>query len=121
MVDEKKVITVFFLFYSFNVFSGDTSGISLYVKPLPSAMDYKYVVDGFFRNYYGIDNANTPSCNSNDYTPFVDVVYLNTSLKGVSNQELLQSIFSRDSRVKISRVLSEFKDDRVSGFDGVMF
>lgn len=47
MVDEKKVITVFFLFYSFNVFSGDPSGISLYVKPLPSAMDYKYVVDGF--------------------------------------------------------------------------
>lgn len=117
----KKLMSILVFFYSMNAFPGDPGGISLYVKPLPSAMDYKYVVDGFFRNYYGIDNANTPACNSNDYTPFVDVVYLNTSLKGVSNQVLLQAIFSRDSRVKISRVLSGFKDDRVSGFDGVMF
>lgn len=117
----KKLMPTLILFYSMNAFSGDPGGISLYVKPLPSAMDYKYVIDGFFRNYYGVDNENTPTCNSTDYTPFVDEIYLNTYLKGVGNQELLQSIYSRDSRMKISRVLSEFKDDRISGFDGVMF
>lgn len=84
-------------------------------------MDYKYIIDGFFRNYYGVDNINTPVCNSGDYTPFVDEVYLNTFLKGVGEQDLLQAIYSRDSRVKISRILSRCKDDRISGFDGIMF
>ncbi|QCR36845.1 hypothetical protein [Nissabacter sp. SGAir0207] len=117
----KRLITMLACFYSINAFSGDPGGISLYVKPLASAIDYKYVIDGFFRNYYGVDNANTPTCNSNDYTPFIDNVYLNSNVKGIDNQDLLQAIHSRDSRMKIAKVLSEFKDDRVSGFDGIMF
>lgn len=117
----KKLIPILILFYSVNVFSGDPGGIALYVKPLSSAMDYKYIIDGFFRSYYGVDNINTPACNSGDYTPYVDEIYLNTPLKGVGEQDLLQAIYSRDSRVKISKILSEFKDDRISGFDGIMF
>ena len=117
----KKLICIFLFFYSISVFSGDPGGVSLYVRPLSSAIDYKYIIDGFFRNYYGIDNINTPICNSNDYTPFVDEVYLNTSLRGVGDYELLQSIYSREFRKKVANALLKFKDDKVSGFDGIMF
>ncbi|MGV3347034.1 hypothetical protein ACGVWS_15340 [Enterobacteriaceae bacterium LUAb1] len=111
----KKLISIFVFFYSMHAFSGDPGGITLYVKSLSSAIDYKYVIDGFFRNYYGVDNVNTPTCNSNDYIPFVDEVYLNTSLKSVGDYDLLQAIHSRDSRVKAANILSGFKDDKVSG------
>lgn len=117
----KKLILMIVLFYSFNACPGSVGGITLYVKPLQSAMDYKYIIDGFFRNYYGPDNVNTPTCGTNDYIPFVDEVYLNTDLKGIDDNNLLQAIRSRESRLKLSRILSEFKDDKVSGFDGIMF
>ncbi|WP_200535856.1 hypothetical protein [Klebsiella pneumoniae] len=42
------------LLLSLRVIAGDPGGISLLVKALPSANDYKYVLDGFFRNYYGL-------------------------------------------------------------------
>ncbi|NJD84089.1 hypothetical protein EXY08_27025 [Klebsiella pneumoniae] len=37
------------LLLSLRVIAGDPGGISLLVKALPSANDYKYVLDGFFR------------------------------------------------------------------------
>ena len=117
----KILMPILVLFYSMNAFSGDPGGITLYVKPLSSAMDYKYIIDGFFRNYYGLDNINTPICNLNDYTPYVDEVYLNTPIKGVGEQDLLQSIHSTNARIRVANVLLNFKDDKVSGFDGVMF
>ncbi|MEC3988191.1 hypothetical protein VSO51_27540, partial [Klebsiella pneumoniae] len=67
------------LLLSLRVIAGDPGGISLLVKALPSANDYKYVLDGFFRNYYGVDNPHTPSCDQNDYTPYIDNVYGNDS------------------------------------------
>ena len=79
------------LLLSLRVMAGDPGGISLLVKALPSASDYKYVLDGFFRNYYGVDNPHTPSCDQNDYTPYID------------------------------NILSSYSDDQVSGFDGVLF
>ena len=79
------------LLLSLRVMAGDPGGISLLVKALPSASDYKYVLDGFFRNYYGVDNPHTPSCDQNDYTPY------------------------------IAKILSSYSDDQVSGFDGVLF
>ncbi|PIF23920.1 hypothetical protein [Candidatus Pantoea floridensis] len=100
----KKVITIFVLLYSFNVFSGDPGGISLYVKPLSSAIDYKYIIDEFFRKYYGVDNVITPTCDSKDYTPYVDETYLNTSLKGVDDHDLLQAIHSHDSWIRVANI-----------------
>ncbi|MDN4629822.1 MULTISPECIES: hypothetical protein [unclassified Erwinia] len=117
----KILMPIFIFFYSMNVFSGEPGGITLYVKPLSSAIDYKYVIDGFFRNYYGIDNVNTPTCNLNDYNPYVDKVYLNTPLKGVGDHDLLQAIHSHETRIRVANILSKFKDDKVSGFDGIMF
>ncbi|MEH9241307.1 hypothetical protein RAF34_30280, partial [Klebsiella pneumoniae] len=66
------------LLLSLRVIAGDPGGISLLVKALPSANDYKYVLDGFFRNYYGVDNPHTPSCSQNDSTPYIYNVYFTT-------------------------------------------
>ncbi|HEW9968025.1 TPA: hypothetical protein ACJIWP_000512 [Enterobacter cloacae] len=63
----KKYIFMFVFFYSINAFPSEPAGISLFVKPLPSTMDYKYIIDGFFRNYYGPDNVKTLTRNSHDY------------------------------------------------------
>lgn len=41
-------IIIVLLLLSSRVLAGDPGGISLLVKALPSASDYKYVLDGFF-------------------------------------------------------------------------
>ena len=109
------------LLLSLRVIAGDPGGISLLVKALPSANDYKYVLDGFFRNYYGVDNPHTPSCDQNDYTPYIDNVYLNTLPKGIDDNILIKSITDLSSRTQIAKILSSYSDDQVSGFDGVLF
>ncbi|HID4515611.1 hypothetical protein [Klebsiella pneumoniae] len=109
------------LLLSLRVIAGDPGGISLLVKALPSANDYKYVLDGFFRNYYGVDNPHTPSCDQNDYTPYIDNVYLNTLPKGIDDNILIKSITDLPSRTQIAKILSSYSDDQVSGFDGVLF
>ena len=83
-------------------------------------MDYKYIIDGFFRNYYGSDNSKTPTCTSNDYTPYVDIAYLNTPVNGVTNELLSQSIASVKARKIVSQFLMKYEDDRISGFDGAL-
>ena len=98
------------LLLSLRVIAGDPGGISLLVKALPSANDYKYVLDGFFRNYYGVDNPHTPSCDQNDYTPYIDNVYLNTLPKGIDDNILIKSITdlsSSSQQVMIAYSFSE--------------
>ncbi|STU70440.1 Uncharacterised protein [Klebsiella pneumoniae subsp. ozaenae] len=75
----------------------------------------------FFRNYYGVDNPHTPSCDQNDYTPYIDNVYLNTLPKGIDDNILIKSITDLSSRTQIAKILSSYSDDQVSGFDGVLF
>lgn len=118
----KNFITiVVLLLLSLRVMAGDAGGISLLVKALPSARDYKYVLDGFFRNYYGVDNPHTPSCDKNDYTPYIDNVYLNTLPEGINDNILMRSITDVSTRNQIAKILSSYSDDQVSGFDGVLF
>jgi hypothetical protein len=118
----KNFITIIvLLLLSSRVMAGDSGGISLLVKALPSASDYKYVLDGFFRNYYGADNPHTPSCEQNDYTPYIDNVYLNTLPKGIDDNVLIKSITDLPTRNQIAKILSSYSDDQVSGFDGVLF
>lgn len=116
-----KNYIIVLLLLSSKVLAGDPGGISLLVKALPSASDYNYVFDGFFRNYYGVDNPHTPSCDQNDYTPYIDYVYLNTLPKGIDDNILIKSITDLSTRTQISKILSSYTDDQLSGFDGIMF
>ncbi|MDH8495089.1 hypothetical protein QIH13_27295, partial [Klebsiella pneumoniae] len=63
----------------------------------------------------------TPSCDQNDYTPYIDNVYLNTLPKGIDDNILIKSITDLSSRTQIAKILSSYSDDQVSGFDGVLF
>lgn len=120
MTKSYRVIIVLLLLSS-RALAGDPGGISLLVNALPSASDYKYVLDGFLRNYYGVDNSHTPSCDQNDYTPYIDNVYLNTLPKGIDDNILIKSITDLSIRTQIAKILSSYSDDQVSGFDGVLF
>ncbi|KAB8308352.1 hypothetical protein EH228_13235 [Erwinia endophytica] len=118
---KSYLTALLFLLFSTNLVAGSPGGITLLVRPLSSGEDFKYIIDGFFRNYYGPDNVKTPVCNSGDYIPYVDNVYLNTIPSGISDNVLAKSISSFSERKKIAGILSEFKDDKISGFDGIMF
>jgi len=118
---KNYIAIIVLLLLSSKVLAGDPGGISLLVKALPSASDYKYVLDGFFRNYYGVDNPHTPSCDQKDYTPYVDNVYLNTLPKGIDDNILIKSITDLSARTQIAKILSSYSDDQISGFDGVLF
>lgn len=115
-----KIIIVLLLL-SFRVLAGAPGGISLLVKALPSASNYKYVLDGFFRNYYGVDNPRTPTCDQKDYVPYIDNVYLNTLPGGIDDKILIKSIINSSARTQIAKILLSYSDDQVSGFDGVLF
>ncbi|HGT0866708.1 TPA: hypothetical protein ACMUVE_005172, partial [Enterobacter cloacae] len=91
-------IIIVLLLLSSRVLAGDPGGISLLVKALPSASDYKYVLDGFFRNYYGVDNPRTPTCDKKDYVPYIDNIYLNTLPKGIDDNILIKSITDSSAR-----------------------
>lgn len=114
-------IIIVLLLLSSKVLAGDPGGISLLVKALPSASDYKYVLDGFFRNYYGVDNPRTPTCDQKDYVPYIDNIYLNTLPEGIDDNILIKSITDSSARTQIAKILSSYSDDQVSGFDGVLF
>lgn len=114
-------IIIVLLLLSSRVLAGDPGGISLLVKALPSASDYKYVLDGFFRNYYGVDNPRTPACNQKDYVPYIDNIYLNTLPEGIDDNVLIKSITDSSARAQIAKILASYSDDQVSGFDGVLF
>ncbi|MEA5103961.1 hypothetical protein [Pantoea sp. S18] len=101
-------------------YAGSPGGISLFVQPTTNAKNIKYVFDGYFRNYYGVDNPKTPSCTPNDYVPYIDIVYLNTIPKNIDNELIDGAISSDLSRTELAKKLSNFKDDRVSGFNGAM-
>ncbi len=95
-------------------------GITLFVQPTTNGKNIKYVFDGYFRNYYGVDNPKTPSCTPDDYVPYIDTVYLNTIPKDIDS-DLIDSAIDYDlSRKELAKKLSNFQDDRVSGFDGAM-
>ncbi|WP_333849358.1 hypothetical protein [Leclercia sp.] len=114
-------IIIVLLLLSSRVLAGDPGGISLLVKALPSASDYKYVLDGFFRNYYGVDNPRTPVCDQKDYVPYIDNIYLNTLPGGIDDNILIKSITDSSARTQIAKILSSYSDDQISGFDGVLF
>ena len=59
-------------------------------------------------------------CDQNDYTPYIDNVYLNTLPKGIDDNILIKSITDLSSRTQIAKILSSYSDDQVSGFDGVL-
>lgn len=120
VVHEKCVIIILLLSFSTRVLAGDPGGISLLVKALPSASDYKYVLDGFFRNYYGVDNPRTPMCDQKDYVPYIDNIYLNTLPKGIDDNVLIKSITDSSARTQVATILASYSDDQISGFDGVL-
>lgn len=101
-------------------YAGSPGGITLFVQPTTNAKNIKYVFDGYFRNYYGVDNPKTPSCTPDDYVPYIDTVYLNTIPKNIDNKIIDSAIVSDLSRKELAKKLSSFQDDQVSGFDGAM-
>lgn len=121
VVDDEK----YFFFFGFFVlssysYSGSVGSITLFVQPTTNAKNIKYVFDGYFRNYYGVDNPKTPSCTPDDYVPYISIVYLNTIPKDIDSNLIDSAIDSDLSRKELAKKISNFQDDRVSGFNGAM-
>lgn len=113
----QKISAMFFLFFSITSIAGTPGGLNILMHAPDSSNNYTKEVDLFFNSN---SNGNTVQCN--ERILLIDRYYsAKYKIKGVNDSLLYGSINNKSDRRKVQKILKEYSDEYIDGFDAIFF